>query len=142
MILIFALASLGLAPPVFGQTDVNDVHVAPRTWKMPKTEEVAPRKHASRSSLNTHVRPLKVDVDLVLVPVTITDPMNRLVTGLEKENFQLFEGGSRQEIKIIFQRGCSGFAGSDFRFQRQHGQQDGPGQGRGDGVFQDRESAG
>ena len=30
---------------------------------------------------------LKVDVDLVLVPVTITDPMNRLVTGLDKDNF-------------------------------------------------------
>jgi len=33
------------------------------------------------------------------VPVTITDPMNRLVTGLEKENFQLFEGSSAQEIR-------------------------------------------
>ena len=50
-------------------------------------------------SLNTHVRPLKVDVDLVLVPVTITDPMNRLVTGLEKDNFELFEGGSKEDIK-------------------------------------------
>ncbi|MGA9542593.1 MAG: VWA domain-containing protein, partial [Candidatus Sulfotelmatobacter sp.] len=50
-------------------------------------------------SLNAHVRPLKVDVDLVLVPVTITDPMNRLVTGLEKENFELYEGGSKEEIK-------------------------------------------
>jgi Ca-activated chloride channel homolog len=31
--------------------------------------------------------------------VTITDPMNRLVTGLDKENFQLFEGSSKEEIK-------------------------------------------
>ncbi len=45
------------------------------------------------------MRPLKVAVDLVLVPVTITDPMNRLVTGLDKENFQLFEGSATQEIK-------------------------------------------
>ena len=51
------------------------------------------------ASLSTHIRPLKVAVDLVLVPVTITDPMNRLVTGLEKENFQLFEGSSKEEIK-------------------------------------------
>ena len=36
---------------------------------------------------------------MVLVPVTITDPMNRLVTGLEKPNFQLFEGNSPQEIR-------------------------------------------
>jgi Ca-activated chloride channel family protein len=40
-----------------------------------------------------------VDVDMVLVPVTITDPMNRLVTGLEKDNFQLFEGNTAQDIK-------------------------------------------
>ncbi len=42
---------------------------------------------------------MKVDVDLVLVPVTITDPMNRLVTGLDKDNFQLFEGKDQQQIK-------------------------------------------
>jgi Ca-activated chloride channel homolog len=42
---------------------------------------------------------MKVDVDLVLVPVTITDPMNRLVTGLDKDNFSLFEGKDQQDIK-------------------------------------------
>ena len=56
-------------------------------------------------ALRTHTKPLKVDVDLVLVPVTITDPMNRLVTGLDKENFALYEGKDEQEIRI-FQRGC------------------------------------
>ena len=30
---------------------------------------------------------IMVNVNLVLVPMTVTDPMNRLVTGLEKENF-------------------------------------------------------
>src|SRR5262245_1928834 len=32
-------------------------------------------------TLKTHTKPLKVDVNLVLVNVTITDPMNRIVTG-------------------------------------------------------------
>jgi Ca-activated chloride channel family protein len=50
-------------------------------------------------ALKTHTKPLKVDVDLVLVPVTITDPMNRLVTGLDRDNFALFEGKDQQEIK-------------------------------------------
>ena len=89
---------------VFGQTDVNDVHVAPRTVEKPKTEELAKdvaKDDIISPSLTTHVRPLKVDVDLVLVPVTITDPMNRLVTGLEKQNFQLFEGSASQEIKTF-----------------------------------------
>jgi Ca-activated chloride channel family protein len=50
-------------------------------------------------TLKTHTRPMKVDVDLVLVPVTITDPMNRLVTGLEQDNFEVFEGPEKQQIK-------------------------------------------
>ncbi|HVI09516.1 MAG TPA: VWA domain-containing protein [Candidatus Binatia bacterium] len=51
------------------------------------------------ASLNSHIRPLKVSVDLVLVPVTITDPLNRLVTGLERENFELYEGSEKEDIK-------------------------------------------
>jgi len=50
-------------------------------------------------SLKTHTKPIRKDVDLVLVPVTITDPMNRLVTGLEKENFALADNGKPQEIR-------------------------------------------
>ena len=84
--------------PAFSQTDVNDVHVQPREVEQPK-DPVKESLVTSTASLTTHVRPLKVDVDLVLVPVTITDPMNRLVTGLEKENFRLFEGSSAQEIR-------------------------------------------
>ena len=98
MLLLALSAACGLAVPALGQTDVNDVHVQPREAEKAKTEEVAKESSVS-PSLNTHVRPLKVAVDLVLVPVTITDPMNRLVTGLEKENFQLFEGSAPQEIK-------------------------------------------
>ncbi|MGD0941246.1 MAG: VWA domain-containing protein [Terracidiphilus sp.] len=41
---------------------------------------------------------IRVNVDLVLVPVTITDPMNRLVTGLEQQDFQVFEGNGKQKI--------------------------------------------
>ena len=83
----------------WGQTSVNDVHVAPREVPTEKTEAVAKQSLVTSSSLTTHVRPLKIEADLVLVPVTITDPMNRLVTGLEKENFKLFEGSAAQEIK-------------------------------------------
>jgi len=39
-----------------------------------------------------------VDVDLVLVNVTVTDPFNRLVTGLEMENFRVFEEKEEQEV--------------------------------------------
>jgi Ca-activated chloride channel family protein len=42
---------------------------------------------------------IRVNVDMVLVPVTVTDPMNRLVTGLERENFQLYDNNTGERIK-------------------------------------------
>jgi Ca-activated chloride channel family protein len=44
---------------------------------------------------------IKVDVNLALVNVTVTDPLNRLVTGLEKEHFRVFEDGTEQEIVTL-----------------------------------------
>src|ERR1019366_9346313 len=41
---------------------------------------------------------IRVDSTLVLIPVTVTDPLNRFVTGLEKENFKLTEDKQPQEI--------------------------------------------
>ena len=41
---------------------------------------------------------IKVDVQLVLINVTVTDPMNRLVTGLGKEHFKVDEDKTAQEI--------------------------------------------
>jgi Ca-activated chloride channel homolog len=95
---LLALASLGI--PALGQTAVNDVHVVPREVDKP-AEPPKPEMLASTTGLSAHVRPMKVDVDLVLVPVTITDPMNRLVTGLDKANFQLYEGNASQEIRTF-----------------------------------------
>ena len=50
-------------------------------------------------SIKTRNKPIMKNVELVLVNVTITDPMNRLVTGLEETNFQVFEGDQIQQIK-------------------------------------------
>jgi Ca-activated chloride channel family protein len=44
---------------------------------------------------------LKVDVDLVLVNATVTDPQNRYVTGLEKEHFQIWEDKLEQKIEYF-----------------------------------------
>jgi Ca-activated chloride channel family protein len=41
---------------------------------------------------------IRTDVDLALVNVTVTDPFNRLVTGLEQDNFRVFEDNVEQEI--------------------------------------------
>ena len=89
------LVVLFSVPGLKAQTGtVDDVHVVPRI-KSP----AEPKKPLVNPSLDTHTRPFRARVDLVLVPVTITDPMNRLVTGLEKENFQVFENKERQAIR-------------------------------------------
>ncbi len=76
------------------QNSVDDVHIRPRIENPTPTPE-----DGIDPALRTHTKPMKVDVDLVLVPVTITDPMNRLVTGLDKDNFNLFEGKDQQVIR-------------------------------------------
>ena len=41
---------------------------------------------------------IRVDTNLVLINVTVTDPMNRFVTGLETEHFKLMEDKVEQKI--------------------------------------------
>jgi hypothetical protein len=49
------------------------------------------RKSMEGASADTRVKPLRVNVNLVLVPVEVTDAMNHPVAGLEKQNFVLFD---------------------------------------------------
>jgi Ca-activated chloride channel family protein len=53
----------------------------------------------AESQLKNHTKPVQVDVNLVLVNVTVTDDWNRIVTGLEKENFSVLEGSEVQVLK-------------------------------------------
>jgi Ca-activated chloride channel family protein len=43
-------------------------------------------------------RPIRIDVDLVLVNVSVIDPFNRFVTGLSKEHFRIFEDEEAQSV--------------------------------------------
>ena len=61
------------------------VAIVPRP-KTPAPSEVLPKSN------------IRVDTTLVLIPVTVTDPLNRFVTGLEKENFRVFEDKTEQQI--------------------------------------------
>jgi Ca-activated chloride channel homolog len=71
---------------------------------------------------------IRVDSTMVLIPVTVTDPLNRFVTGLEKDNFRLFEDKKEQAVTqfssedaplsvgVIFD--CSGSMGSKLEKSR------------------------
>ena len=41
---------------------------------------------------------LRLNVDLALINATVTDPFNRLVTGLDPDNFRIFEDNVEQEV--------------------------------------------
>src|SRR5262245_21528013 len=62
--------------------------------------EIAPRKGPEKKeeSASSSKANIRVDSTLVLIPVTVTDPMNRFVTGLEKENFKVFEDKQEQQV--------------------------------------------
>ena len=72
------------------QTAIDDVHIPPRE----KTVDVA---NAAYSAAYTGL--IRTNADLVLVPVTVTDELNRPIVGLDQENFRLFENKQPQEIK-------------------------------------------
>jgi Ca-activated chloride channel family protein len=61
--------------------------------------EIIPRpKPGALSSPALPQANIRVDTNLVLVPVNVTDPLNRFVTGLEQTDFQVFEDGVEQKI--------------------------------------------
>jgi Ca-activated chloride channel homolog len=93
--LLVVVSTLFMASFAWAQNTPDDVHINPRTQPPPPP----PANAIADTSLQTHTKPIKKDVDLVLVPVTITDPLNRLVTGLDRDNFRVFEGKEAQEIK-------------------------------------------
>ncbi len=70
-----------------------DVHITPRVMPKPDPEAQAVPE------LQTHTRPFLAEVDLVLVPVTVTDGEDRVVTGLDKNNFAVFENNRKQAIQ-------------------------------------------
>jgi VWFA-related protein len=59
---------------------------------------VEPRKKPAAAREERPQANLRVDTNLVLVPVTVCDPLNRPVTGLEKENFRVLENNVAQTI--------------------------------------------
>lgn len=69
---------------------------APRPNITPRPKPAAPESESDRITPN-----LRIDTNLVLIPVTVTTPMNQFVTGMDKENFRLFEDKVEQEVSYF-----------------------------------------
>jgi len=58
-------------------------------------------KHDTPGRVINQDQAVHIDVELALVNVTVTDRHNRLVTGLEPDNFRIFENNVEQEIQYF-----------------------------------------
>jgi Ca-activated chloride channel homolog len=90
--LVLALTSSS----TLAQDALDDVHLEPHPG------QTTPVPDASIDlTLKTHTKPLVRDVDLVLVPITVVDSKNRLVLGLDKDSFAVYEVGQKQDIRYF-----------------------------------------
>src|ERR1700731_2374428 len=72
-----------------GATSQPNVSITPRS----RTPVADPNE-----SIADRRADIRIDTTLVLIPVSVTDPMSRFVTGLDKENFKISEDKVDQEI--------------------------------------------
>src|SRR3954454_25231757 len=90
---------------------------------------IKPSPGAEAADADNRKSSIRVDTTLVLINVTVTDPLNRFVTGLEKEHFKLTEDKVEQSITqfssedaplsvgLVFD--CSGSMGNKLAKSRQ-----------------------
>ncbi len=85
-------SSFTLASGFAQSASLDQPHIVSRE----KTTALASAEYASPFTGGALIRSRS---DLVLVPVSITDGLNRPVIGLDRENFQLFENKKPQQIR-------------------------------------------
>jgi Ca-activated chloride channel family protein len=88
--------SIALAGARLGAEDGPGNVQDPRVTIEPRAKPSAtPTSEASRSTS------IRVNTTVVEIPVTVTDPLNRFVTGLEKEHFRVFEDKIEQTLSYF-----------------------------------------
>jgi len=116
---LFQLSALCALPWFCGLAqDSGQIAITPRVPVVKAvTEETLPKTD------------IRVNSTLVLIPVTVTDPLGRFVTGLDKENFKISEDKADQAIRsfssedapisvgVVFD--CSGSMGDKLAKSRQ-----------------------
>jgi Ca-activated chloride channel homolog len=89
--------ALAFSPGALAQSAIDDVHITPRARSVAMVSAGIAMPNsmgglAAGSMIHT-------SVELVMVPVSITDNFNRPIIGLDQENFEVFENKKPQEIK-------------------------------------------
>jgi Ca-activated chloride channel homolog len=77
--------------PTLAQSGIDEVHIQPRV----NSHQPDSLKSTTKGSAGV----IRKAVELVLVPVTVKDEYNRIVVGLSRDNFQLYEDKQPRSIK-------------------------------------------
>jgi len=90
--LLCAFLGLPLATQVVAQS-TDDVHIVP-----PAKPDAPP----TDNGLAVHVKPLRVDIDLVVVPVMVTDVHGSPVMDMRREDFSILEEEKPQQVRYFY----------------------------------------
>ncbi len=93
---VFLLGVIVLALAGLAATQVQSRSDDQKPGTLPPGEQEG--SHVTVRTPPLHVPPLLVDVNMVVVNVTVTDPFDRIVTGLDQENFQVYDEKVEQKI--------------------------------------------
>ena len=101
-LIVAILLGAGLYTPRLAKADGSgDPPKADKSSAIPPDEHVSIESRKSTSpepKVTSRPVDIRVQKTLVLINVTVTDPLNRFVTGLEREHFRLYEDKVEQEI--------------------------------------------
>lgn len=102
---VFSLFLINTAAEAQQCTDRAQIVPRPARLNAATVEAASATKTGAGSGENSvlrgSIKPFRVNVDLVLVPVIVTDMRNRPVMGLSKDSFQLLDGGQEQQIQFF-----------------------------------------
>jgi len=98
-LLLVCLSMFCAVLPAAAQSDANE-NKSKDEGKREEAKEIK-KDDIRKDTPGTPFKPgglIHFDVDLALINVTVTDPYNRLVTGLEPDNFRVYEDSIEQEV--------------------------------------------
>jgi VWFA-related protein len=95
--IVLTITILGGQRTLFGENQEQSQE-APVT-----IEPRAPQRNAGTGAADRVAPDIRIDANLVLIPVTVTDGQDRLITGLGREQFRLWDEKSEQIISHFAQ---------------------------------------
>src|SRR5512132_3662170 len=93
-VLLIGVLAIFLSTPIAQGQSVKDMPPPPPPWKAKPTPTPKPPEQEVLDVV-------KVTSNLVMVPVSVTDPQGQPVQGLQVADFRLQEEGKQQEISSI-----------------------------------------